>query len=132
MIELKVVSTQKVIFQKEVEMAVLPGTEGDFAAMPGHSPFISSLRPGQMVIMSKNKVEESFFVSGGLVMLKEKVCEVLVDQIEPLSDITNSNFQQSKTYQELEGNDLVLSTFEQVVNTPVSYTHLTLPTILRV
>ena len=118
MIELKVVSTQKVIFQKEVEMAVLPGTEGDFAAMPGHSPFISSLRPGQMVIMSKNKVEESFFVSGGLVMLKEKVCEVLVDQIDPLSDIKNSNFQQSKTYQELEGNDLALSTFEQVVNTP--------------
>ena len=124
MIELKVVSTQKVIFQKEVEMAVLPGTEGDFAAMPGHSPFISSLRPGQMVIMANNKVEESFFVSGGLVMLKEKVCEVLVDQIEPLSDITNSNFQQSKTYQELEGNDLALNTFEQVVNTPVSYTHL--------
>ena len=123
MIELKVVSTQKVIFQKEVEMAVLPGTEGDFAAMPGHSPFISSLRPGQMVIMANNKVEESFFVSGGLVMLKEKVCEVLVDQIEPLSDITNSNFQQSKTYQELEGNDLALNTFE-----PVSYTHLTLPT----
>ena len=118
MIELKVVSTQKVIFQKEVEMAVLPGTEGDFAAMPGHSPFISSLRPGQMVIMSKNKVEESFFVSGGLVMLKEKVCEVLVDQIEPLSGITNSNFQQSRTYQELEGNDLALNTFEQVVNTP--------------
>ncbi len=81
MIELKVVSTQKVIFEKEVEMAVLPGTEGDFAAMPGHSPFISSLRPGQMVIMANNKVEESFFVSGGLVMLKEKVCEVLVDQI---------------------------------------------------
>ena len=51
-------------------------------------------------------------------MLKEKVCEVLVDQIEPLSDITNSNFQQSKTYQELEGNDLALNTFEQVVNTP--------------
>ena len=118
MIELKVVSTQKVIFQKEVEMAVLPGTEGDFAAMPGHSPFISSLRPGQMVIMANNKVEESFFVSGGLVMLKEKVCEVLVDQIEPLSDITNSNFQQSKTHQELEGNDLALTTFEQVVNTP--------------
>ena len=99
-------------------MAVLPGAEGDFAAMVNHSPFISSLRPGQMAIMANNKVEESFFVSGGLVMLKEKVCEVLVDQIEPLSEINNSNFQQSKTYQELEGNELALNTFEQVVNTP--------------
>ena len=61
MIELKVVSPQKVIFQKEVEMAVLPGAEGDFAAMQNHSPFISSLRPGQMAIMSNNKTEESFF-----------------------------------------------------------------------
>ena len=84
MIELKVVSPQKVIFQKEVEMAVLPGAEGDFAAMQDHSPFISSLRPGQMAIMSNNKADESFFISGGLVMLKGKVCEVLVDQIEPL------------------------------------------------
>jgi F-type H+-transporting ATPase subunit epsilon len=45
MINLKVVSPQKVIFEKEVEMAVLPGAEGDFAAMENHSPFISSLRP---------------------------------------------------------------------------------------
>jgi len=118
MINLKVVSPQKVIFEKEVEMAVLPGAEGDFAAMPNHSPFISSLRPGQMAIMSGNKVQESFFVSGGLVMLKDKVCEVLVDQIESLSEINSSNFQQTKTYQELEGNQSALSTFEQVVNSP--------------
>jgi F-type H+-transporting ATPase subunit epsilon len=118
MINLKVVSPQKVIFEKEIEMAVLPGAEGDFAAMPNHSPFISSLRPGQMAIMSGNKVQESFFVSGGLVMLKDKVCEVLVDQIEALSEINSANFQQTKTYQELEGNQSALSTFEQVVNAP--------------
>ncbi len=118
MINLKVVSPQKVIFEKEVEMTVLPGAEGDFAAMPGHSPFVSSLRPGQMAIMASNKVQESFFVSGGLVMLKDKVCEVLVDQIESLSELNNTNMKQSKTYQALEGNEAALSTFEQVVNAP--------------
>ena len=35
MINLKVVSPQKVIFEKEVEMAVLPGAEGDFAVVGG-------------------------------------------------------------------------------------------------
>ena len=118
MIELKVVSPQKIIFQKEVEMAVLPGTEGDFAAMQDHSPFISSLRPGQMAIMLNNKAEESFFVSGGLVMLKGKVCEVLVDQIESLKDLNKDNYKQTKTYQELEGNEPALKTFEQVINIP--------------
>ena len=51
-------------------------------------------------------------------MLKDKICEVLVDQIESLSELNSSNMQQSKTYQELEGNDDALATFEQVVNTP--------------
>ncbi|MAV82351.1 MAG: ATP synthase F1 subunit epsilon [Pelagibacteraceae bacterium] len=119
MIELKVVSPQKVIFQKEVEMAVLPGTEGDFAAMQDHSPFISSLRPGQMAIMSNNKTEESFFVSGGLVMLKGKICEVLVDQIESLKDLNNQNFKNTKTYIDLEENNKeVNNIFEQVVSNP--------------
>jgi len=72
MIELKVVSPKKVIFQKEIEMAVLPGTEGDFAAMQDHSPFISSLRPGQMAIMSNNKTEESFLYQVVLLCLKVK------------------------------------------------------------
>ena len=58
MINLKVVSPQKVIFEKEVEMAVLPGAEGDFAAMENHSPFISSLRPGQMAIMANNQLQD--------------------------------------------------------------------------
>jgi F-type H+-transporting ATPase subunit epsilon len=119
MIELKVVSPQKIIFKKEVEMAVLPGAEGDFAAMQDHSPFISSLRPGQMAIMSNNKAEESFFVSGGLVMLKGKVCEVLVDQIESLKDLNKDNYKQTKTYQDLEdSNKTTISIFEQVVSNP--------------
>ena len=118
MINLKVVSPQKVIFEKEVEMAVLPGAEGDFAAMENHSPFISSLRPGQMAIMANNQLQESFFVSGGLVMLKDKTCEVLVDQIESLGEINSSNYQQTKTYQELDGNKTAQGTFEQVLNSP--------------
>ena len=118
MINLKVVSPQKVIFEKEVEMAVLPGAVSDFPLLQNHSPFISSLRPGQMAIMANNQLQESFFVSGGLVMLKDKTCEVLVDQIESLGDVNSSNYQQTKTYQELEGNDDARGTFEQVVNSP--------------
>ena len=51
-------------------------------------------------------------------MLKDKTCEVLVDQIESLSDVNSYNYQQTKTYQDLEGNESALNTFEQVINTP--------------
>ncbi len=100
-------------------MAVLPGTEGDFAAMQDHSPFISSLRPGQMAIMNNNITEESFFISGGLVMLKGKICEVLVDQIEPLKDLNKENYKQTKTFQDLnKNNQEALSIFVQVITNP--------------
>ncbi|MFL2540250.1 MAG: hypothetical protein ACJ0RD_03730 [Alphaproteobacteria bacterium] len=51
-------------------------------------------------------------------MLKDKTCEVLVDQIESLGDVNSSNYQQTKTYQELEGNDDARGTFEQVIHSP--------------
>jgi len=62
--------------------------------------------------------KKAFFVSGGLVMLKDKTCEVLVDQIESLGDVNSSNYEQTKTYQELEGNESAQGTFEQVINSP--------------
>ena len=71
-----------------------------------------------MAIMANNQLQESFFVSGGLVMLKDKTCEILVDQIESLGDVNSSNYQQTKTYQELEGNDDARGTFEQVIHSP--------------
>ena len=44
--------------------------------------------------------------------------EVLVDQIESLKDLNKDNYKKTKTYQELEGNETALKTFEQVINSP--------------
>lgn len=35
-------------YAHEVDEVSLPGTEGDFGVLPGHTPFFSSLRTGQM------------------------------------------------------------------------------------
>ena len=35
-------------FTYDVDEVSLPGTEGDFGVLPGHTPFFSSLRTGQM------------------------------------------------------------------------------------
>ena len=85
-----------------------------FIVLPGGVGSLDELAE----IMANNQLQESFFVSGGLVMLKDKTCEVLVDQIESLGDVNSSNYQQTKTYQELEGNESAQGTFEQVINSP--------------
>ena len=42
----ELVSPERILLSEAVEMVVIPGTEGDFGVLPGHSPLISSIRPG--------------------------------------------------------------------------------------
>lgn len=42
----ELVSPEKVLLSGEAEQVQLPGAEGDMTILPGHSPLISTLRPG--------------------------------------------------------------------------------------
>jgi F-type H+-transporting ATPase subunit epsilon len=42
----ELVTPERLVFSGEAQQVVVPGMEGDFAVLAGHSPFISTLRPG--------------------------------------------------------------------------------------
>lgn len=86
-LKLELVSPEKLILSENVEMAVLPGGEGDFGVMRGHSPVISTLRPGEIVIFEKNKVKSRIFVGGGFVEVNDQVCTILAEDVENVDDI---------------------------------------------
>ena len=46
---LHIVSPDTSISQ-EVDYVSLPGVEGDFGVLPGHTPFFTTLRPGDHVV----------------------------------------------------------------------------------
>ncbi len=45
-LELSVLTPEGLVLQREVDEVTAPGAEGDFGVLPGHVPFISTLRPG--------------------------------------------------------------------------------------
>jgi len=45
-VQFELVSPEKLLLSEEVEMVVVPGAEGDFGVLPGHTPVISTVRPG--------------------------------------------------------------------------------------
>ena len=49
-IEFELVSPERLLLARPVEMVVVPGAEGDFGALPGHAPFVSILRPGVIAV----------------------------------------------------------------------------------
>ena len=53
MLQLKIVSPEKVVFQGEVESVLVPGTLGSFEILKDHAPIISSLEVGKVEYTTK-------------------------------------------------------------------------------
>jgi F-type H+-transporting ATPase subunit epsilon len=50
----ELVTPERLVFSGEANQVVVPGAEGDFAVLAGHSPFISTLRPGILDVTLPN------------------------------------------------------------------------------
>jgi F-type H+-transporting ATPase subunit epsilon len=85
--EFELVSPEQLVFSEPVDMAVVPGADGDFGVLAGHSPLISTLRPGVLQIWQGDVVEQSLFVAGGFAEVNEERCTVLADEAIPVSSI---------------------------------------------
>src|SRR5947208_7885093 len=79
-IQFELVTPERLIVSSEVEMVVVPGTEGNFGVLPGHSPLISTIRPGTIDIYEGRAVTERIFVVGGIAEVTPERCTVLADE----------------------------------------------------
>ncbi len=68
-------------------MVVVPGAEGDFGVLPGHSLLIATVRPGVIDIHEGGQVRESIFVAGGFAEVSPERCTVLAEEAVPVADI---------------------------------------------
>ncbi len=93
------VSPEKIVFSGEVEQVDIPGVEGDFGVMAGHSPLVASVRPGIMTVTVNGK-HEKIIVLGGLAEVSEKGLTVLADTATSLAELDKVAF--AKTIGEME------------------------------
>jgi F-type H+-transporting ATPase subunit epsilon len=86
-INFELVSPEKLLLSEPVEMVVVPGAEGDFGVLPGHAPFVSTVRPGVIAVFAEGKVVQRIFVAGGFAEVTPERCTVLAEQALPVTDI---------------------------------------------
>ena len=48
------------VFAGEVDMVVVPGSDGDFGVLAGHAPFMSTIRSGAISIHAGGQVTRTF------------------------------------------------------------------------
>jgi F-type H+-transporting ATPase subunit epsilon len=80
LVQFELVSPERLIVSAEVEMVVVPGTEGNFGVLPGHAPLISTIRPGTIDIYQGGAITERIFVVGGIAEVTPERCTVLADE----------------------------------------------------
>jgi F-type H+-transporting ATPase subunit epsilon len=78
-IELQIVTPDKLLVREQVDEVEIPGSEGYFGVLPGHTPMLASLAIGEMWY---RKGQEKTFLS-----LANGFCEVLPDRVTILAQL---------------------------------------------
>ncbi len=79
----ELVTPEKLLRSEDVQMVVVPGSEGDFGVMEGHAPYMSTLRDGEIAIYRTWPGEpEKVAVQGGFAEVSDKGLTVLAENAE--------------------------------------------------
>tara|TARA_B100001248_G_scaffold64201_1_gene44813 strand:+ start:227 stop:559 length:333 start_codon:yes stop_codon:yes gene_type:complete len=99
---LQIISPEKSVFDDEIEMVIIPGTEGDIGILSNHMPLITSLRLGNIYIYRNKKIIKKFLVNGGILEVLENRCTLLTEDISDLeSEVINNDDELSKKKAEI-------------------------------
>ena len=103
-ISFDLVSPENLIFNDEVGMIIVPGKDGDFGVLPGHSKVMSSLRPGRVMVYGEDKnLIKAFFVSGGFAEVNPEKCIILAESVDEINTIEKQSIE--KEIEELTGQE---------------------------
>jgi F-type H+-transporting ATPase subunit epsilon len=89
-IDLEIVSPEKLLLSRAVDMVVIPAAEGEIGVLPRHAPMIVLLRGGSVRIYSGTQVTERLFVSGGFAEITPERVTVLADEATPVAALSRA------------------------------------------
>ena len=88
MLHFEIVSPERLLKDAQAAMVVVPGTDGDFAALPQHAPMMSTIRPGVVEIFETEGGDaERLFVKGGLAQISPEGLTILAEEAIQLDDV---------------------------------------------
>jgi F-type H+-transporting ATPase subunit epsilon len=81
-IHVEVVTQERKVFEeREADIVVIPGSEGEMGVLPHHAPVLTTMGFGELVIRKAGR-EERFVIYGGVVDIRPNKVIVLADLAE--------------------------------------------------
>jgi len=84
---LEVLTPEKAIVSEKVQIIIAPGSEGEFGALKGHAPFLTSLNIGMLRYKDAVGKENHLFINGGFAEVLPDKVTILAESAERKEDI---------------------------------------------
>lgn len=89
-VSLEIVSPERLLLSKPVDMVVIPASEGELGVLPQHSPMIVMLRGGTIKIYEGSQIAETLYVAGGFAEITPERCTVLANEAVPVAELSRA------------------------------------------
>jgi len=85
-IRCEIVSQDRMVWEGDADIVVVPGVAGEMGILPNHAPLLSTLKFGILKVRSKG-AEEVFTIAGGVIEVQPALITVLADSAENVAEI---------------------------------------------
>ena len=95
--KLEVITPTQTMINEEVEMVVVPGSEGHFGVLPLHAHTLSTLNRGIVTVYENNDASNKIIIDGGIADVTPQGCSILVERAEIAKSLDKNEIE--KKYQ---------------------------------
>jgi F-type H+-transporting ATPase subunit epsilon len=110
-IALEIVSPERLLLSRSVDMVVIPAADGEMGVLEGHTPMIVTLQGGTIQIYDGDNLAEQLFVVGGFAEVTPDRCTVLAGEALPVHELSKDDAERrlqeaEAEYEQLQGGDI--------------------------
>lgn len=85
-IRCEIVSQDRLVYEGEADIVLVPGVRGEMGILPNHAPLLSTLSLGILKVRYQNE-ERVFTVTGGVIEVQPDLVTILADAAESVEEI---------------------------------------------
>lgn len=95
-IHVDIVSATQLLYSGDAKRVFAPAKMGEIGVLPRHTPFLSSLRPGEVRVETEEGEIDSIYVSGGIVEVQPHTVTILSDTAIRARDLDEAKCLEAK------------------------------------
>ncbi len=96
-LKVEIVSAEKEIWSGEASMVSASAQMGEVGIAPGHAPFITRIKPGEVRVKPVDNGEElDIYVSGGILEVQPHIVTIMADTALRVDELDEASAQKAK------------------------------------